>query len=178
MTSLATSRGKNKVLDAAAAVGIITGLVGTVTGIIALVVSTKASNKSNQVALGQIENEIRRDIAAARTAFELVTEEIEILVGSKKPEDLTEEDKRVLVPKRKRQLSAKEELLNTFEGACSQYRDGKVDRLRFHKNYNSAVRKLFEKGGPYDEQLHPKDTSPYKALWRVFIEWNDMEDAK
>ena len=162
---------------AAAVVGAIGGAVGAITGVIALIVSTRASSKSNQVALGQIENELRRDIAAARKAFELVTEEIETLVGPKKPDEFTDDEKRVLLPKRKRQRSAKEELLNTFEGACSQYRDGKVDKLRFHKSYNSAIRKLFEKGGPYDEQLHPKDTSPYKALWRVYIEWNDIEDA-
>ena len=57
--------------------------------------------------------------------------------------------------------------------ACSKYLDDKVDKERFKKQYHKCIKDIVE-----DEQFEYKLnslSSPYKALIKVYNEWNDLE---
>jgi hypothetical protein len=68
-----------------------------------------------------------------------------------------------------------EALLNTYELACGMYRDGKLDRERFRRQYGEEIKKLYDGGTPaYQQRLLPI-TSPYKAMRAVYEEWYNPE---
>lgn len=69
---------------------------------------------------------------------------------------------------------AAEVLLNTYELACGMYRDGKLDRERFRRQYGEEIRKLFDGASAYKERLQPV-SSPFKAIRAVYEEWFNPE---
>lgn len=134
------------------------------------------AERANDIAVGVAENELLRDITSARRRFEDVSAEVESIVEGRAPSELSDQEKRRLKEINLRRGSSMEELLNTYENACSKYRDGKTDRDRFKKTYFSQIRNLFEPpGNAFRDLLHPEGTSRYKALWRVYKEWYDLE---
>lgn len=70
--------------------------------------------------------------------------------------------------------SAIESNLNAYEEACAKYLDGKVDKERFKKNYNIEIRQLVENKN-YANYFNPT-TSTYKAILKVYKQWNDLEN--
>lgn len=164
--------------------------IAAIISIIALLFSIKYSKKSfksatdanknaelaNNVAIGQAENELRRDIADSKRRYEDICEQIEEITQGKLPIELTEEERKKLAPKSKRMKSCLEEYLNSYENACSKYLDNKIDTIRFKKSYVSEIRNLFEPSkNAFESFLHPEGTSRFKALWKVYKEWNDLE---
>ncbi len=71
--------------------------------------------------------------------------------------------------------SAIEINLNAYEEACAKYIDGKVDKERFKKNYMVAIRQQVE--SPDNADKFNATTSPYKAILKVYKEWNDFENV-
>lgn len=141
------------------------------------VIANEQSKIANDIAIGQAENDLRRDIINARNRYEDICSEAEEITQGKPPQELTLEEKKRLAPKLKRMSSCLEGLLNSYENACSKYLDKKIDTLRFKKSYISEIRTLFEQA---DERvksfLNPEGTSRFKALWKVYREWNDLEN--
>jgi len=67
-------------------------------------------------------------------------------------------------------FEALEDLLNTYERACSMYLDGKVDCERFKKDYHVKIRKLVEEGN-YRDKYFPPHTSKFKDILEVYNQW-------
>lgn len=135
------------------------------------------AKRANDIALGQAENELRRDITNARTRFEDICAAAEEITQGRTPEQLSEPEKNRLRPTLLRQKSACEDYLNTYENACSKYIDNKIDTVRFEKSYVSEIRNLFEPAtNAFASYLHPEGTSRFKALWKVYHKWNDLEN--
>jgi hypothetical protein len=132
---------------------------------------------ANDVAMGQEENDLRRDIANSKIRYEDICAEAEGITQEKSLQELTPEERKQLTPKLKRMKSYLEEYLNAYENACSKYLDKKIDTTRFKKSYVSEIRKLFEPPtNAFKDFLHPEGTSRFKALWKVYKEWNDLEN--
>lgn len=72
-------------------------------------------------------------------------------------------------------FSSTEDLLNAYEKACMLYLDGKIDKERFKKEYNVEIRNLFEKSKHIAEKYLEKKSSSFKALIKVYDEWNNLE---
>ena len=70
--------------------------------------------------------------------------------------------------------TANERNLNAYEEACAKYLDNKVDKERFRKNYHIEIRQLVEDTNNKDK--FDATTSPYKAILKVYKEWNDLEN--
>jgi hypothetical protein len=70
--------------------------------------------------------------------------------------------------------SALEDLLNHYERGCMLYLDDKIDKDRFRIEYISEIRNLVEKG-EYKEKYFPAHTSKYKAILKVYNEWENHE---
>lgn len=70
--------------------------------------------------------------------------------------------------------SALEDLLNHYERACMLFLDDKIDKDRFRIEYISEIRNLVEKG-EYKERYFPAHTSKYKAILKVYNEWENLE---
>ena len=134
---------------------------------------------ANDIAIGQAENDLRRDITNAKIRYEDICSEAEEITHGKSPQELAPEEKKRLNPKCKRMKSYLEEYLNSYENACSKYLDKKIDTSRFKKSYVSEIRNLFEPpDNAFKDFLHPQGTSRFKALWKVYKEWNDLENNK
>jgi len=132
---------------------------------------------ANDIALGQAENDLRRDIANAKIRYEDICAEAEEITQGKLLQELTSDEKKLLSPKLKRMKSYLEEYLNTYENACTKYLDKKIDTTRFKKSYVSEIRNLFEPPtNAFKDFLHPEGTSRFKGLWKVYKEWNDLEN--
>lgn len=70
--------------------------------------------------------------------------------------------------------SALEDLLNHYERACMLYIDNKIDKDRFKIEYFIEIRNVVEKG-EYKEKYFPAHTSRYKAILKVYDEWENLE---
>ncbi len=139
--------------------------------------ANKQAEVANSIAVGQAENELRRDITNARNQYEARCERAEDITQGKLPNELSDSEKKKLKPILQRMYSSLEDYLNTYENACSKYVDKKIDVNRFKKSYVSEIRNLFEPpDNAFKKYLHPEGTSRYKALWKVYKEWNDLEN--
>ncbi|KUP25790.1 hypothetical protein [Paenibacillus sp. DMB5] len=63
---------------------------------------------------------------------------------------------------------------NAYETACGLYIDDKIDKARFQKLYHIEIRRIIEDAS-FNNLFHPQDTSKYRAIWRVYKEWNHQE---
>jgi len=135
------------------------------------------AKRANDIAVGQAENELRRDITAARVRFEDICADAEEITRGRTPDQITEDDKHRLRTLSLRQKSACEDYLNAYENACTKYLDNKIDTQRFEKSYASEIRNLFEPpANAFSSFLHPEGVSRFKALWKVYHRWNDLEN--
>ncbi len=65
-----------------------------------------------------------------------------------------------------------QEVLNSFEIACSKYLDDKVDKKRFKKTYIREITELFSIEA---YKILLTDTNSYQAIKKVNNEWNNHE---
>ena len=69
--------------------------------------------------------------------------------------------------------AAVQNYLNAYEELCAKYLDSKVDTVRFRKSFAVEIRNLVEREslGPYFDA----NTSRYKAVLKVYHEWENLE---
>ena len=117
-----------------------------------------------KISQGLAENEIFQLISAARKEFQDISFKFLQQDGDKKNHD---EVFKGLIQ------NAKEGLLNAYENGCSKYIDNKIDKERFKKIYLVEIRNIVEDKSFKDK--FDSNTSRYKAILKVYKEWNDLE---
>lgn len=140
--------------------------------------SSKAANKISKENLdlqhGMVELEMRQAIENAKSKVNDISIVMAPLVAREESEQgLSVEDTKTLEIYRKNFNAAVQTLMNTYDDACSKYIDGKVDKVRFKKNYRYEIRNLLE-NKELKEYFDPL-TSRYKPILNVYTEWENME---
>ena len=123
------------------------------------------SHYAHKISQGQIELEIHQLIN--QTQKDVM--EISIVIAEKLPDNSPEA--KIMI--KKALSTAYERNLNAYEEACAKYLDNKVDKERFKKNYHLDIRKLVE--NEHFKDKFNSTTSPYKAILKVYNEWNNLE---
>ncbi|MDO7478931.1 hypothetical protein Q5X66_06265 [Acinetobacter baumannii] len=137
--------------------------------------SLRASQDSAKTSSAQLETSLRAEIRTATTecqsAGNAITNFLAMIEG-----DLNERQKQHLMVLQKSWHTSTENYLNACEDACGKYLDDKVDKVRFKKNYINELRNICDhKNEQYYRVMHPRDNSHYKAIWKVYKEWYDLE---
>ena len=143
----------------------IVAIIISVAGLIISLVSIIKSNRAHKISQGQIELNIHQLIN--QTQKDVI--DISIALA----ERCTNDNQQAKELMEKALSTAYERNLNAYEEACAKYLDHKVDKERFKKNYHKEIRQLVESKhwkGKFDST-----TSPYKAILKVYKEWNDLE---
>lgn len=144
----------------------------------------EAVKKANEVvalaALAATELDIRAMLSSRRDKMNDVARDLEAITKGRAPDKLSDDEKQHVAVVYTRLVSVHEDVLNAYEEACAKYRDKKVDVTRFKKSYHGELRTVVEakEGHPFYKFLHPEGTSAFKAIWTVYKEWNDLENAK
>lgn len=135
--------------------------------------SSKAKAKSeeaNKSAEASVEISVLGAITSTKEKIMDCSESMEELLAKK---NLTADEKRLLDLKQKRFNVAIENNLNAYEEACAKYLDNKIDKVRFQKNYVTEIRNLVENKNY--EKYFDAVKSRYKAILKVYQEWNNYE---
>lgn len=140
--------------------------------------SSKAANDISKENLdlqhGMVELEMRQAIENAKSKVNDISIVMAPLVAREEGEQaFSAEDAKTLDIYRKNFNAAVQTLMNTYDDACSKYIDGKVDKVRFKKNYRYEIRNLLE-NKELKEYFEPL-TSRYKPIINVYTEWENME---
>lgn len=133
-------------------------------GILISIFSIIKANSAHKIAQGQIELNIHQLINQTKKDVLQIT----LLVAEK----CSENDQTTSVLKQALN-TALEQNINAYEEACAKYLDSKVDKERFKKNYHLEIRQLVE--NPNNKDKFDATISPYKAILKVYKEWNDLE---
>ena len=137
--------------------------------------NTHAKN-ANNIAIGQMETSLREQISIARNRMEDQALKIPEFLKVRKPKELDEHDKRYLDFLDTTWKSSNENYLNAYEDACGKFNDGKIDKGRFRKVYINEIKNLCDdKKESFSRLMHPKATSQFEAIWKVFDEWHRHE---
>ncbi len=144
----------------------IVAIVFSSIGLLISIISIVRANSAHKIAQGQIElnihqllNQTKKDVM-----------DIAIVIAEKCSNN-DQDMKGVLTQALN---TANERNLNAYEEACAKYLDNKVDKERFRKNYHIEIRQLVEDTNNKDK--FDATTSPYKAILKVYKEWNDLEN--
>lgn len=124
------------------------------------------ARSAHKIAQGQIELNIHQLLTQAKKD----EMEISILIAEKCSND-SSKMKTIIFSALN---TAIERTLNAYEEACAKYLDGKVDKERFKKNYHIEIRQLVESEN--HKKYFDSTTSAYKAILKVYKEWNDLEN--
>lgn len=140
--------------------------------------SSNAANKISKENLdlqhGMVELEMRQAIENAKSKVNEISVVMAPLVARESGEQgLSIEDAKTLEIYQKNFNASVQTLMNTYDDACSKYIDGKVDKIRFKKNYRYEIRNLLE-NKDLKEYFDPL-TSRYKPILNVYTEWENME---
>lgn len=140
--------------------------------------SSKSANKISKENLdlqhGMVELEMRQAIENAKSKVNDISVVMAPLVAKEESSQaLNDEDSKTLEIYRKNFNASVQTLMNTYDDACSKYIDGKVDKIRFKKNYRYEIRNLLE-NKELKEYFDPL-TSRYKPILNVYTEWENME---
>jgi hypothetical protein len=130
----------------------------------------RVSSKANKSAEASVEIAIQSAITSTKEKIMDCSESMEELLAK---QNLTDSEKRLLDLKKKRFNVALENNLNAYEDACAKYIDGKVDKVRFRKSYSTEIRNIVEDKN--FEKYFDAVKSRYKAILKVYKEWNDLE---
>ena len=156
-------------------------LASLIVAIIALIKSNvfakNSLNKSevqNLISMGNLELSTSERISNTRDKVGDITIIISPLISKKKSGTLTADEVHTLEAQTKVLDSAIENNINAYEEACSKYIDGKIDRDRFKKSYNTEIRQLVENSNLNSSYFNPL-TSKFKAILKVYDEWNNLE---
>ena len=123
------------------------------------------ARSAHKIAQGQIELNIHQLLNQAKKD----EMEISILIAEKSSDNSSNMKSIILSALN----TAIERTLNAYEEACAKYLDGKVDKERFKKNYHIEIRQLVENEN--HKKYFDSTTSAYKAILKVYKEWNDLE---
>ncbi len=155
-------------------------LASFILSIIAFVFSSMAKKRANLLAgknldlqFGMIELEVRKSVENASANISSLAVQMAPLVSREKTRTITEEDSHTLAGLRKILDAYIQSMLNSYESACGKYLDGKIDKLRFRKEYKDELRNLF-KNEHFKKHLAPPD-SKYYAIIKVYNEWENLE---
>lgn len=151
-----------------------------IVSIVALVKSSSASTAANDIAKenlklthAQVEIDLRTQVTESRRNVEDFFERHGDFLAAN-PDTLDEQDK----DRRKRLSiagnSAVEGYLSALDGACQKYIDGKIDKVRFQKDYQREIRQAIEDEAHRDF-FHVGHG--FHALMRVYEEWENPEKA-
>lgn len=139
-----------------------------------------SSSSANEIAKenlnlqnGMVELEMRQAVENAKSKVSEISMIMAPFVSKEKSNELPESDKETLEIYRKNFNASVQTLMNTYDDACSKYIDGKVDKIRFKKNYKYEIRNLLE-DKELKEYFDPL-TSRYKPILIVYAEWENME---
>lgn len=122
-----------------------------------------------------IEGELRQAVESAKSRVNEIALLVIPLNSKKATTALSKEEELMLDGYHKSLDAAIESMLNTYENACSNHLDGKIDKVRFKRSYHVEIRNLLEKDD-LKKYFNPT-TSRYKPLLKVYKEWNDHENA-
>jgi len=134
--------------------------------------SQSSATQAQHVAVGSAETTLRSAISTTRQRFGDLSVQLAEVVDGRRPDQLNARDRRRMETLEKALRSAVEDNLNAYEDACGKYLDGKIDKTRFKKTYNSEIQNLYtgEKSMIADLML-PDATSNFQAIWKVYKEW-------
>ncbi len=170
----------DKITLTIAGISALFALGSLIVSIISLVKSNNVSkltlNKSeiqNMISMGNLELSVSERISNSRDKVGDITMIISPLIGKKKTGMLSDSELNTLEAQKKVLDSAIENNINSYEDACSKYIDGKIDRVRFKKTYYTEIRQLVERKN-LEHYFNPI-TSNYKAILKVYDEWNNLE---
>lgn len=128
--------------------------------------SFELNEKALKIQEGQIELEMANQLS---TAKKYVDSWDSILYNN-----LTDEETKEALLTQKRAFVI-EEALNCYEVLCQKYLDDKADKDRFKKAYKNEIANLFSSNSIYKERLDGQ-SSPYKAIKKVYEEWENPEN--
>lgn len=150
-----------------ASISTLIAIISIIIAKISLDKSTKLNREYNNYVAGQVELSINERITSTKNS----TEDLVLLMPNQQ-ERTNDPEKAERFEKVFK--SKVENNLNAYEEACAKYIDGKVDRERFKKSYKVEIRNLVES----DEFKNYFDTvkSRYKAILKVYKEWEDLEN--
>lgn len=135
--------------------------------------ANKISAENLSLTHGMLELELRNSVENSKTKL---TDLAVVMAPLKAKEDkgnISEEDKATLDIHSKSLTSCIQTMLNVYEDACTKYIDSKVDKERFKKSFHIEVRNLLERE-EMKEYFDPL-TSRYKAILKVYDEWENLE---
>ncbi len=141
-------------------------IISILIALFAFLKSNKLTKEYNSLVAGQSELQINERISDTKNQM--------VQISLKMPE----ESKLVKNPELKERYkkameAAIEDNLNAYEEACAKYIDSKVDKKRFEKTYRIEIRNLVEDANY--KKYFDSITSRYKAILKVYKEWEDME---
>lgn len=159
-------------------IGIVLDAVTIIIAIIAIFISVKAnrnskeanvnSERANALASGEIEISIANSIRETENRVSDIASQIAFLTPDQK------QDNSIIETMNYRLGQAQEANLNSYDEACAKYKDNKVDKERFRKNYFHSIKNIVE-----DEDLNKKYfnsvTSKYECIIYVYNEWHKLE---
>jgi hypothetical protein len=140
--------------------------------IISLLIAFLAYCKSKEairISMGESERSTRDLISQARRNME-----DRALYFAELLKDIKNKKEPIFKASEKAVNSAVEDWLNAYENACGKYLDGKIDKKRFRKDFETEIRNLMEekkKNKIYGKLLYPKEKSHYKNIWKVYNMW-------
>jgi hypothetical protein len=114
------------------------------------------------------EIEIFKMIESSKTALEEIVFDCNILEAKKESGVISNEEVIRLVELQKRRAAGIESHLNAYEFACAKFLDHKIDKARFKKTYQSALRQIM-RTPLFLEHINQYDN--YSAIKRVYAEW-------
>lgn len=132
------------------------------------------SRENTNIQHAMIENDLRQSI---ETSTSKINEIAMIMLPFTKRKELgtiTTEEDAILDGYHLNFNAAIQAMLNTYDGVCSKYLDGKIDKSRFKKSYHVEIRNLVERKDLKD--YFDSNTSRYKPIIKVYKEWNDHEE--
>jgi hypothetical protein len=157
-------------------------LAAVAVSIASLVFSWKASQKvdasareNTDIQHAVIENSLRQSIEGASARINDIAGLILPFESKKQLNTISKEDELTLQGYHRSLDAAIESWLNTYENACSNYIDGKIDKIRFRRNYDVEIRNLLDR--PDLKKYFDSNTSRYKPILKVYRKWNDLENC-
>ena len=132
--------------------------------IVSVFVITKTNEITNTANLLQINDAIQQRTDIVSVAFKNIREYVPTvdndgnLVDKDKSQWLSDDYKDAITS-----------LLNTFEFACSQYKENKIDKEAFKEYYFILIKSIKKKYRVFFEDVDGR--TPYKAINYVHMEW-------
>ncbi|QNR21953.1 hypothetical protein HNY42_13715 [Exiguobacterium sp. Helios] len=131
------------------------------------------SKQANDISMGALENAVSDRINNSKQNY--LNSGIQLAkCKSELPENLNSAQEDLLNAHILHLSTCLENSWNAYENACGQYIDKKIDQKRFKKNYKQEIKQWVEdtKDDTYTNVL----TSRYRAVIRVYQEWEDIEN--